>query len=100
MGMMWMGIMGMGNGNGDGDGEQEWDREQERGNGNGNGNGNELLTIILYYLCAKSYTYPVSAKATYTSPSNNPKSFNSQGRHMLTKILLFIFFHYYCPLYH
>jgi hypothetical protein len=82
MGMMWMGMMGMG-----------------MGNGNGNGMGNELLTIILYFLCPKSYMYPVSATAAYTSPSNIPKSFNSQGLHMVTKILLFNVFHYDCLLY-
>jgi hypothetical protein len=63
----------MGNGNGMGNGMGNG-KGNGKGNGNGNGNGNELLTIILYYLCPKSYTYPVSATATYTSPSNYPKS--------------------------
>jgi hypothetical protein len=38
-------------------------------NRNRNGNGNRFLTIFLYYLCPKSFTYPVSATATYTSLS-------------------------------
>jgi hypothetical protein len=78
MGMMWMGMMGMGMRTGMGMG-------MGMGNGNGmgygnlNGKWNELFTIILYFLCPKSYTYPVSATATYTSPSNYPKSFTSQN---------------------
>jgi hypothetical protein len=33
----------------------------------------------LYYLCPKSYMYPVSTTATYTSPSNNLKCFTSRA---------------------
>ncbi len=51
MGMgMWM---GMRNGN-------------RNGNRNRNVKGNELLSIFLYYSCPKSYTYSVSAMATYS----------------------------------
>jgi hypothetical protein len=55
---------GMGDGMGMGIG-------MENGNGNGtrNGNGNKLSTIFCIIYCPKSYMYPVSAMATYTSLS-------------------------------
>jgi hypothetical protein len=67
MGMMGMGMgigMGIGMGMGMGMGMRNGN-----GNGNRNGYGNELLTMYCTILCLKSYTYPVSATATYTSQS-------------------------------
>jgi hypothetical protein len=88
-----------GDGYGDGEWEQDGERdckrereqEQER-------EREELLIIILYYLRPKSSTYPVSATPTYTSPSNNPKTFNSQSQQLANKMLFF--YHYGCPFYH
>jgi hypothetical protein len=70
--------MGSGMGNGMGNGKV-----------NRNGNRNEVLTIILNYLCPKSYMYPVSATAMYTSPTNNLKNFTSQSQQLAAKILFF-----------
>ncbi len=90
----------------DGNGEQKWKQkwEQERKweqKLKWKKEREEAFSHFLYYIfMSKSYTYPVSATATYTSPKNNPKSFNSQGRQLTPKILFLCFNHYNCPLYH